>query len=67
MLKNYLSEKGISYEEKLVDRDTEAMNEMMGVSGGSMGVPFSIITKEDGGQVKILGFDKERINKALGI
>ena len=32
-----------------------------------MGVPFTVISKDDGSQVTVLGFDKDKINQALGI
>ena len=67
MLKDYLKEKGISYEEKLVDQDDVAKEEMMAASGGFLGVPFSIITKDDGVKENVIGFDKNRINEILQI
>jgi len=67
MLKDYLDEKSVTYEEKLVDQDDAAKEEMMKDSGGFLGVPFSVITKEDGAKETVLGFDKNRINKVLGI
>lgn len=67
MLKKYLDEKNISYEEKLVDQDDAAKEEMMKDSGGFLGVPFSVITKDDGTKETVLGFDKNKINEVLGI
>jgi len=34
MLKDYLSQKGIIFEEKLVDQDEKAREEMINISGG---------------------------------
>ena len=65
MLKDYLDEKGIGFEEKLVDQDDEAKNEMMEKSGGYLGVPFTVFTKEDGAETNVIGFDKVKIDKAL--
>lgn len=62
----YLKEKGIQFEEVYVDHDEEAAKRMIEESG-QMGVPFTEITKDDGSQVKILGFDKGKLNEALGI
>ncbi len=67
MLKGYLSEKNISFTEKVVDQDTPAQEEMMKLSGGSIGVPFTIIKKDDGSEVKILGFDKAKVDETLGL
>ena len=67
MLKDYLSEKKISYTEKLVDQDDLAREEMANVSGGFLGVPFSLVVKDDGSKNTIIGFDKNRVNEILGI
>lgn len=67
MLKGYLDEKGVNYTEKVVDQDQAAQQEMMGLSGGFMGVPFTVVKKDDGTQVKIKGFDKPKVDEALGI
>jgi glutaredoxin 3 len=67
MLKNYLSEHSIAYTEKLVDQDEKARDEMMEASGGFLGVPFSVVTKDDGSKETIIGFDKGRVNTTLGI
>ena len=66
MLKDYLSERGISYTEKLVDQDDVAKNEMMQASGGFLGVPFTLFVKDDGTKETVLGFDKGKINEILG-
>jgi glutaredoxin len=64
--KAYLDSKGIKYENTFVDEDEEAAKKMIEESG-QMGVPFTEITKDDGTVVKILGFDKAKLNEALGI
>jgi glutaredoxin len=66
MLKSYLDSKKIKYDNTFVDDDEEAAKKMIAESG-QMGVPFTEITKEDGSVIKILGFDQEKINEALGI
>ena len=66
MLKEYLKEKGISYSEKIVDQDDAARDEMVAISGGFMGVPFTVIDK-DGKKETVLGFDKGKLNDILGI
>ncbi|MBN1168290.1 glutaredoxin family protein [Candidatus Woesebacteria bacterium] len=67
MLKNYLDENNITYEEKMVDRDENARNEMTKDSGGFMGVPFMVVKDENGDKENVIGFDKEKINKVLGL
>jgi glutaredoxin len=66
MLKEYLSEKGIEFTEKIVDQDDAAREEMMQKSGGFLGVPYTVIQK-DGSEEKIVGFDKNKFNQVLGI
>ena len=67
MLKDYLAEKKVSFNDKLVDQDDAAKDEMMEASGGFLGVPFTIIKKDDGGQETVIGFDKGKLNEILGI
>ncbi len=65
MLKDYLKEKGFDYVEKLVDQDELAKVEMSTVSGGFLGVPFTIVTKNDGTVDSIVGFDKGKLEQVL--
>lgn len=67
MLKDYLSSKNITYTEKLVDMDEVSQKEMIEVSGGFLGVPFTSIVKDDGSLDTVLGFDKGKLNSVLGI
>jgi hypothetical protein len=67
MLKDYLSGHDMAYTEKLVDQDESARDEMMAASGGFLGVPFSVVLKDDGSKETIIGFDKGRISEVLGI
>lgn len=64
--KEYLDSKGIKYENIFVDQNPQAAEEMVKISN-QMGVPFTVITKDDGSQVTILGFDKDKLNQSLGI
>lgn len=66
MLKDYLTEKGISFENIFVDQDEEGREEMIKESGGFLGVPFTVITK-NGVKETVLGFDKNKINSVLGL
>ncbi len=63
-LKDYLDDRGISYEEKLIEQDEQARKEMMAVSGGFMGVPFVVFDK-DGEKQTVVGFDQAKIDKLL--
>jgi len=67
MLKSYLDEKKVKYTEKLVDQDDAAKEEMLKASGGFLGVPFTVVKKDDGTQDSIVGFDKNKINEVAGI
>jgi len=67
MLKNYLKGKNISFEEKLVDQDDKAREEMLVDSGGFMGVPFTLVVKDDGTKDTVVGFDKGKFEKILQI
>ncbi len=67
MLKDYLDQKGLTYVEKLVDQDEIAKNEMATSSGGFLGVPFAVITKDDGTTENVVEFDKGKLDSLLGI
>lgn len=64
--KAFLTEHDIAFEEIHVDQDQKAAEEMFAISG-QLGVPFTVITNEDGTTEGILGFDQPRISSALGI
>ena len=66
MQKDYFNSKSIVYREILVDENPDEAQKMIELSG-QLGVPFTVITKDDGVQENILGFDKARIDAALGI
>lgn len=66
MESEYLTSKSIQFEEIYVDQNPKAAEDMVKISG-QMGVPFTVITKDDGSQVTVLGFDKDKINQALGL
>ena len=67
MLKNYLKDKNIAYNEKLVDQNDSAKEEMLKDSGGFMGVPFTVIQKDDGSKETVVGFDQGKLNQVLNI
>ncbi len=61
MVKEYLSSKGVTFQNIDVSLDQAAGEEMVKVSG-QMGVPVIVI-----GEEVITGFNKEEINKALNL
>lgn len=61
MAKNYLKERGIEFEDIDVSVDQRAAQEMIRKSG-QMGVPVIEIDEQI-----IVGFDKPKINQALGL
>lgn len=60
LAKEYLSEKGVEFEEKNVSTDTEARKHL--ISKGIMGVPVIYVEDE-----MIQGFDKNKLNELLGL
>ncbi len=60
MLKDYLNEKAVQFEEYDVAADTEKREEMMAVTGGQMGVPVTTIDGE-----VVVGFDKDKLEELL--
>lgn len=66
MLKDYLTGRGQAFVEKLVDQDEAARDEMMAASGGFLGVPFSVVVKDDGTKENVIGFDKGKLDTLLG-
>jgi glutaredoxin len=66
MLKNYLNERNLLFEEKLVDQDDKARQEMLAESGGFMGVPFTVFVKSDGSKETVVGFDKGKVDQIIG-
>ena len=66
MLKDHLNDAGVDYEEKLVDQDDDAKKKMLEISGGFLGVPFTVIEKDDETHT-VIGFDKNKINEILNV
>lgn len=65
MLKDYLTSKNMDYVEKIVDQDEIVKKEMETVSGGFLGVPFTVITRDDGSVETVIGFDKGKLEQIL--
>lgn len=66
MLRSYLDSKGVKYELKMADTDQNIARELYEKSG-QLGVPFTIVTDEEGKEEAILGFDRPRVDAALGL
>lgn len=64
MLKGWLVDKKFPFNEVRVDEDPAAAQEMVKKSG-QMGVPFTVITDDDGKEEGILGFDQNKLTQAL--
>lgn len=58
--KEYLTQKGIPYEDIDVSASKEAAEEMVNLSG-QMGVPVIVVDNEI-----IVGFDKDKLEQSLG-
>ena len=65
MLKKWLDDKGVEYQEYTVDTNPYAAQMMAMQSGGERGVPFSTVEHDDGTISKILGFDRKKFSQAL--
>lgn len=59
MVKEFLSQEGIAFQERRVDEDHEAYDEFVKLDVG-MGVPVTLI-----GDQAVLGFDRRRIETLI--
>ena len=66
MLKAWLQTNKIEFTDYSVDINPVAAQHMVSLSG-QMGVPFSVIEKDDGTTVNILGFDRPMFKATLGL
>jgi mycoredoxin len=64
--KSWLDQQGIKYEDVNVETDEAAAHEMIHLSGQT-GVPFTVITRDDGTRVGILGYDQPHLKAELGL
>ncbi|MCW1907911.1 MAG: glutaredoxin family protein [Candidatus Saccharibacteria bacterium] len=64
---DWLDKHKMAYTKKNTDEDSAAMMEFMNVNDGFVGVPFTVITTDDGQTTKIPGFDQKKLKQALGI
>ena len=66
MEKAYLKSKKVDFEDVVLDVQQDRIPEFVDKCG-NMGVPCTHVIKDDGSEEKILGFDKPRIDTALGL
>lgn len=66
MVKRWLDERSISYDDVRVDSDQQAAEKMIKLSG-QMSVPFTTVERDDGMIEKILGFDIANLQRVLGV
>lgn len=64
MLKRWLKDQGVNFEEYMVDKNPYAAQMMVSLSG-QRGVPFSTVEHNDGLVDKILGFDRAQFEASL--
>lgn len=67
MLKRWLDDKSIKYTSYDVDNNPIAAQNMLRLTDGRMGVPFSTIEQEDGTIDKIFGFDIKSFSSIIKI
>ena len=66
-LTQWLDKIGQTYTKKITDTDDAIMMEFMSVNDGMVGVPFTVITSDDGTETKISGYDQKKFKEALKI
>lgn len=66
MQKDFFARKNVEYQEILVDENPEEATKMIEISG-QMGVPFTVIEKENGAKITVLGFDKPLLERELNL
>lgn len=66
MLKGYLISKKVNFDVKNADEDPAIARELYEKSG-QLGVPFTIIETDDASLEMILGFDRPKFDKVLGL
>ena len=65
-LKQWLSDRGVRYDDVYIDSDTQAMKQMIELSG-QMSVPFTAIEADNGEVRHVIGFDTVRLADYLGL
>lgn len=62
--KRFLDQQGIAYTAVDVEADQAAADEMIKLSGQT-GVPFTVLTRDDGTEAHVLGFDQAWLTREL--
>ena len=62
---DWLHKNGFDYTKKITDTDQATMEEFMAINDGFIGVPFTVITEDDGKQTKVSGYDLAALKAAL--
>ena len=66
MLKRWLKENDVDFQDILVDLDPKAARKMVELSG-QMGVPFTTVEKDDGKMNGVVGFDRATLGQLIGV
>ena len=64
-LKEYFHTKGLVFTEKLIDQNDLAKRELSSYNQGYMGIPFTVIQKDDKTLETVVGFDQGKIDQIL--
>jgi len=64
MVKRYLGNKGIGYEEVNIDKEPHRQQEALAISG-ALTVPVTVVTQEDNSQEVIIGFNLQKLAPAV--
>jgi glutaredoxin len=64
MVKKYLGNKGIGYEEVNIDQEPHRQQEALAISG-ALTVPVTVVTKDDDTQEVVIGFNLQRLAPAI--
>ena len=63
----WLDQKGVKYNNEVIDETDEAMANMMEATGGIIqGTPFTVV-ENDGKKETIAGFDRAKLSGMLGL
>lgn len=65
--KEYLQSRNLPFEEKNLDQNHDFLTEMLALSNNFVGVPFTVIEKDNGEKISLKGYAKEEFDKALEI
>ena len=65
ILTKWLDKESVEYTKKVTDEDDAAMAEFMSVNDGMVGVPFTVITHDDGEVTKFSGYNIAQLKQLL--